>query len=213
MMSDICIPGIEVLYFDEAVIVLHKPTAMLSVPGRGPEKQDSLAFRVQQVLPEAKVVHRLDCHTSGVMLMAIGIESQRELSRQFHDRIPEKEYIAIVRGQVAGESGKIELAMRGDPDNRPYQLLDEIHGKPARTQWNVLARSDATTRLQLLPDTGRTHQLRVHCHAIGHVVVGDGLYGGEVESREPRMLLHAQMLAFNHPQTQARMVMMADCEF
>lgn len=207
------IEGVDILYQDAAVIVLNKPSAMLSVPGRGPEKLDSLAHRVQQVLPDAKVVHRLDCHTSGVMVMALGIAAQRELSRQFHDRETEKEYVGVVRGQVVGDSGVIELAMRGDPDNRPYQLLDEIQGKAAITHWNVLARSNNTTRLQLLPHTGRTHQLRVHCLAVGHVIVGDGLYGGEVESREPRMLLHAQMLAFNHPVSAERMVMIAECDF
>lgn len=195
------------------MIVLNKPAGLLSVPGRGPDKQDSLASRVQQMFADAKVVHRLDCHTSGVMLMALGIDAQRELSRQFHDRETDKEYIAIVRGRVAEQRGVIELAMRLDPDNRPVQVLDATQGKPAETHWCVIERNHETTRMQLIPVTGRSHQLRLHCKAIGHSIVGDRLYGNEQDRHETRMLLHAQMLAFTQPLTGKRIAVTSQCEF
>ncbi len=205
--------NLDILYQDQALIVLHKPAGLLSVPGRGVDKLDSLAWRVQQMFADAKVVHRLDCHTSGVMLMARGLDAQRELSRQFHDRETEKHYIAVVRGRVEQDEGVIELAMRCDPDNRPVQILDEVHGKPSITRWTVIERNTDTTRLKLMPVTGRSHQLRVHCRALGHAIVGDRLYGNEADLHESRMLLHAECLAFRHPETGQRMVMTAECEF
>ena len=205
--------NLDILYQDESLIVLNKPAGLLSVPGRGADKLDSLTWRVQQIFADAKVVHRLDCHTSGVMLMARGLDAQRELSRQFHDRETEKHYIAVVRGRVEQNEGVIELAMRCDPDNRPMQVLDEIHGKPSKTHWIVIDRNTNTTRLKLMPVTGRSHQLRVHCRALGHAIVGDRLYGNEADSHEPRMLLHAECLIFKHPETGVRMVMTAECEF
>jgi len=205
--------SLDILYQDDSVIVLNKPPGLLSVPGRDADKQDSLASRVQQQFTDARVVHRLDCHTSGVILMARGLEAQRELSRQFHDRETEKQYTAIVHGCIEPDEGEINLAMRCDIDNRPLQILDEIHGRPALTRWQVIERRAETTRLKLLPVTGRSHQLRVHCRAIGHAIVGDRLYGSEADLLEPRMLLHAQTLAFNHPCTGLRMIMTASCEF
>ena len=205
--------NLDILYHDEAIIVLNKPAGLLSVPGRGADKLDSLAWRVQQAFTDAKVVHRLDCHTSGVMLMARGLDAQRELSRQFHDRETEKQYIAVVHGCVAQNEGVIELAMRCDLDNRPLQILDEVHGKPSVTHWTVIERNTDTTRLKLMPVTGRSHQLRVHCLAIGHAIVGDKLYGDKADLNEPRMLLHAERLIFKHPETGRRMMITAECEF
>jgi tRNA pseudouridine32 synthase/23S rRNA pseudouridine746 synthase len=205
--------SLNILYQDDTVIVLNKPAGLLSVPGRGADKQDSLAQRVQQQFADARVVHRLDCHTSGVMLMARGPDAQRELSRQFHDRETEKHYIAIVHGHVVQDAGVIDLAMRCDIDNRPLQILDAIHGKPSLTHWAVIERNAETTRLKLLPITGRSHQLRVHCRAVGHAIIGDRLYGNEADLLAARMLLHAQLLAFNHPRNAQRMVITAECEF
>jgi tRNA pseudouridine32 synthase/23S rRNA pseudouridine746 synthase len=205
--------NLDILYQDQTVIVLNKPAGFLSVPGRGADKLDSLTWRVQQIFADAKVVHRLDCHTSGVMLMARGLDAQRELSRQFHDRETEKRYIAVVHGCVEQGEGVIKLAMRCDPDNRPVQILDEVHGKPSITHWAVIERNTTTTRLKLMPVTGRSHQLRVHCRALGHAIVGDRLYGNEADLHEPRMLLHAEFLIFKHPETGRRMAMTAECEF
>ncbi len=204
---------LEVLYQDSDLFVVNKPAGLLSVPGRGPDKFDSVACRAQQMVGDALVVHRLDCHTSGVMLMARGKAAQVELSRQFHDRETEKEYIAVVEGIVQDEEGVIDLPMRCDIDNRPRQIIDFKHGKQAVTRWKKLFVQNHTTRLLLQPVTGRSHQLRVHCQSMGHAIVGDTLYGGGQAPAQPRMLLHAQTLRFTHPQTGERMCVQSVCEF
>lgn len=172
---------------------------MLSVPGRGPEKIDSLAHRVQLNYPQARVVHRLDCYTSGIMLFAFGIEMQRELNRQFHDREVNKEYVALVHGVVKQDGGIMDQPMRLDVDNRPIQIIDYEQGKPCETHWSVIERMETTTRLLLKPITGRSHQLRVHCRELGYPIVGDHFYGIPEDSDASVMLLHAQRLAFMHP--------------
>ncbi len=204
---------LEVLYQDSDLFVVNKPAGLLSVPGRGADKFDSVATRAQQMTGDALVVHRLDCHTSGVMLMARGKAAQVELSRQFHDRETEKDYIAVVEGIVLDEQGVIDLPMRCDIDNRPRQIIDFEHGKQAVTRWKKLSVQNHTTRLLLQPVTGRSHQLRVHCQSMGHAIVGDTLYGGGQALAQPRMLLHAQTLRFTHPQTGERMCVESVCEF
>jgi tRNA pseudouridine32 synthase/23S rRNA pseudouridine746 synthase len=204
--------SIEIIYQDEFIIAVNKPQALLSVPGLGPDKQDCMITRLEKLIPEAKVVHRLDCYTSGIMLFAIGIEMQRALSRIFHDRKIEKEYIAVVKQWFDEAKGVIKFPMRCDIDDRPRQIVDYEHGKSAITYWQVLQRSDAAVRLLLKPETGRTHQLRVHCAAMGHPIIGDGLYGSD-EVKQPRMLLHADNLLFQHPVTDKKMHLFAACEF
>ena len=203
---------IEIIYQDEYIVAVNKPQALLSVPGLGPDKQDCMISRLLQLIPDAKVVHRLDCYTSGIMLFAIGIEMQRALSRIFHDRKINKEYIAIVNQWFEEQQGVIRFPMRCDIDNRPHQIVDYEHGKSAITYWQVLQRSPDSVRLLLKPETGRTHQLRVHCAAMGHPIIGDGLYGND-EIKQPRMLLHADNLLFEHPVTHEKMHLFADCEF
>ena len=203
---------IEIIYQDEYIVAVNKPQALLSVPGLGPDKQDCMISRLLQLIPDAKVVHRLDCYTSGIMLFAIGIEMQRALSRTFHDRKINKEYIAIVNQWFEEQQGVIRFPMRCDIDNRPHQIVDYEHGKSAITYWQVLQRSPDSVRLLLKPETGRTHQLRVHCAAMGHPIIGDGLYGND-EIKQPRMLLHADNLLFEHPVTHEKMHLFADCEF
>lgn len=202
-----------ILYQDDCLIVVNKPHGLLSVPGRGADRQDCVASRVQQALPQARVVHRLDCHTSGVMLMALGKPAQVELSRQFHDRETEKEYIAVVEGVPSADQGVVMLPMRCDIGNRPRQIIDFEHGKSAVTHWRKLWSDSRHSRLLLHPVTGRSHQLRVHCQAIGHSIVGDRLYGGEHAQHEPRMLLHAQRLCFNHPLSGERLCITAPSDF
>ena len=202
-----------VLYQDDYLIALNKPCGMLSVPGRGPEKIDSLAHRVQCHYPEAKVVHRLDCYTSGVMLFALGIENQRELNRQFRDREVDKEYIAMVRGVVDEESGVMDQPMRLDVDNRPIQIIDYEQGKPCETHWRVIERLSETTRLLLKPITGRSHQLRVHCMVMGYPIVGDHFYGIHDDADAEVMLLHAERIEFTHPSSGERVVVIAPCDF
>ena len=203
---------IEIIYQDEYIVAVNKPQALLSVPGLGPDKQDCMISRLLQLIPDAKVVHRLDCYTSGIMLFAIGIEMQRALSRIFHDRKINKEYIAIVNQWFEEQQGVIKFPMRCDIDNRPHQIVDYEHGKSAITYWQVLQRSPDSVRLLLKPETGRTHQLRVHCAAMGHPIIGDGLYGND-EIKQPRMLLHADNLLFEHPVTHEKMHLFADCDF
>lgn len=205
--------NLEIIYQDESLIAVNKPEGLLSVPGLGEANQDCVVSRLLEINPEVKVVHRLDCYTSGVMLLAVGIESQRNLSRQFHDREIHKEYVAVVRGVLNEQQGTIDIPMRGDPNDRPRQIIDYQSGKNSTTQWTVLGIENNQTRLLLKPITGRTHQLRVHCKAIGHIIVGDGLYGGATEQVESRMLLHAESIVFSHPFTGERMNLKAPCEF
>jgi tRNA pseudouridine32 synthase / 23S rRNA pseudouridine746 synthase len=204
--------AIQIIYQDEFIVAVNKPQALLSVPGLGPDNQDCLISRLQQLIPEAKVVHRLDCYTSGIMLFAIGIEMQRALSRIFHDRKINKQYIAVVRDWLDEDEGVIKFPMRCDIDDRPRQIVDYEHGKSAITHWQVLQRKEDSVRLLLKPETGRTHQLRVHCAAMGYPIIGDGLYGCD-KSRQPRMLLHADNLIFKHPVSNEKMHLFADCEF
>ncbi len=204
--------SIEIIYQDEYIVAVNKPQALLSVPGLGPDKQDCMISRLVKLIPEAKVVHRLDCYTSGIMLFAIGIEMQRALSRIFHDRKIHKEYIAVVRQWFDEDSGVIKFPMRCDIDNRPRQIVDYEHGKSAITYWEILKRETDSVRLLLKPETGRTHQLRIHCMAMGHPIIGDGLYGDD-EVKQPRMLLHADNLLFDHPVSNERMHLFAECDF
>jgi tRNA pseudouridine32 synthase/23S rRNA pseudouridine746 synthase len=184
------------LHVDDALIVAEKPAGVLSVPGRGPDKQDCLSRRVQDRYPDALIVHRLDMDTSGLICFARGAESQRRLSRAFEERTVGKRYLACVVGRLEGE-GEIDLPLCVDWLNRPKSKVDPVHGKPSRTRWRAAgydAASD-TTRVELAPVTGRSHQLRVHMAALGHPIVGDPLYGQLAE----RMQLHAMALALFHP--------------
>jgi len=204
--------SINIIYQDQHIIALDKPQALLSVPGLGSDKQDCMISRLLKVIPEAKVVHRLDCYTSGIMLFAIGIEMQRALSRIFHDRKIHKQYIAVVKQWFDEDEGVIKFPMRCDIDNRPLQIVDYEHGKSAITNWEILQRNTDSVRLLLKPFTGRTHQLRVHCAAMNFPIIGDGLYGND-EIKQPRMLLHADNLLFEHPVSNKKMHLFADCEF
>ncbi len=204
--------ALDIIYQDEYIIAVNKPQALLSVPGLGPDKQDCLISRLVEQETEAKVVHRLDCYTSGIMLFAVGIEMQRALSKIFHDRKIKKEYIAVVNQWFDEEDGVIKFPMRCDIDNRPHQIIDYEHGKSAITYWNILNRENNVVRLLLKPETGRTHQLRVHCAAMGYPIIGDGLYGND-KIKQPRMLLHADNLIFEHPITGKKMLLSAECEF
>jgi tRNA pseudouridine32 synthase/23S rRNA pseudouridine746 synthase len=192
------------LYVDEHLLVLDKPAGLLAVPGRGEDKQDCLSERARRWWPDALVVHRLDMATSGVFLMARGLAMQRRLSRAFAERGIDKRYQAVVAGR-AGEpdaTGVIELPLAADWPRRPRQKVDAQHGRPSTTRWRVLAVDAAagTTRLELEPVTGRTHQLRLHLQAIGHPILGDALYApAAVQERAGRLLLHATHLQLPHP--------------
>jgi len=190
------------LFVDEHLIVVDKPSGLLSVPGKGPDKADCAAARVQASYPDALVVHRLDQATSGLLLFARGLAAQRRLSRAFETREVQKCYLAVVDGLLADDEGLIDLPLAPDWPQRPRQRVDHAHGKPAQTRWCVLSRDTPalTSRVELRPLTGRTHQLRLHLQAIGHAMLGDALYAPpEVLARSPRLLLHAWQLRLPHP--------------
>lgn len=200
-------PGVRFVHADAHCLVADKPAGLLSVPGRGPERADCLAARVQRHHPEARVVHRLDMGTSGLMAFARGPEVERLLSIAFQQRRVHKRYVAVVDGLLAEDSGSVELPLIVDWPNRPRQIIDHRIGKPSLTHWRVLARDAASgrTRLALEPVTGRSHQLRVHLAAIGHPILGDELYATPAaHAAAPRLLLHASELrlpplAEDHP--------------
>ena len=208
-------PGVQALFEDADLLVLHKPAGLLCVPGRGPDKQDCLSARAQERWPGALIVHRLDQATSGLVLMARHIEAQRRLSHAFAERQVAKRYVAVVRGhmqapdEAAAAQGRwqtIDLPIAADWERRPLRVIDHSTGKLSQTRWRALAWDAAagTTRVELEPLTGRTHQLRLHMAAIGHPIAGDALYGdASTQALSPRLLLHALSLAFMHPCTGA----------
>lgn len=194
--------GIDLVFADDTLLVVDKPAGMLSVPGRGDGVTDNLFTRVLGVFPDARVVHRLDQATSGLMLFARGGAMQRALSLLFEKRRVHKRYEAVVAGVPDGSDGEVDMPMRLDWPHRPRQVTDVFAGKPALTRWRTLGtvpRDDgAATRMALFPVTGRSHQLRVHMAFIGHPILGDDLYA-PLPPRAPRLLLHACELAFEHP--------------
>ena len=204
----------NILYQDDHVIALDKPFGLLSVPGRGPEKFDSLATRVQAEFPEARVVHRLDMETSGVMLMALEARSHRHLNRQFEQRRTQKKYVAVVAGRVALDEGEIDQPLIKDFDRPPRHKICYDFGKQAITHWRVEHREDDRTRVELSPVTGRSHQLRIHMLHIGHPILGDVLYAPEnVQAMSERLLLHAAELTVTHPETHELLTLRSACPF
>ncbi len=196
---------LAVLHVDETCVVVDKPAGLLSVPGRGPDKEDCLARRVQADWPDALVVHRLDMATSGVWLMARGPALQRAFSRAFEQQVVDKRYVAVVAGRMtppetADGWGEIDLPLAADWPRRPLQVVDLAGGRPSLTRWRILHSGADRTRLELAPRTGRTHQLRVHLQALGHPILGDTLYApSDVQAMAPRLLLHACALRLPHP--------------
>jgi tRNA pseudouridine32 synthase/23S rRNA pseudouridine746 synthase len=190
------LPTPELIYRDDTLLVVDKPAGLLAVPGRGTDKQDCLSVRIQKEFPDALIVHRLDMATSGLLVFARGAEMQRRLSRMFREREVEKRYVAVVAGRMGAGTGEIDLPLIADWPNRPKQKVDHASGKPSLTRYRVLGHDGDTTRLELEPVTGRTHQLRVHLAAICHPIIGDALYEGRAAGR---LLLHASSLRFAHP--------------
>lgn len=199
----------EVVYEDADILVVDKPAGMLSVPGRSPRLRDSVEARLRARYPDATgqlVVHRLDLDTSGLLLAARDQPTFSALQRLFSLRLVTKRYIAWLDGDVDGDAGSIDLPLRVDVDDRPRQIHDAEHGKPALTTWRVLLRERGRTKVALMPLTGRTHQLRVHCsHPLGldAPIHGDRLYGRRVPEAGTRLMLHAEFLSFLHPRSRA----------
>ena len=198
-------PGIEVIHQDDALLVLNKPSGLLSVPGRGEDKQDCLSARVQAQFSDALVVHRLDMATSGLIVMARGIDAQRALSAAFERRQVHKRYVAVVAGllPMGTDWQTIDLPIRVDWPNRPLRTIHP-EGQASQTRWRCVAQDLArgSSRVELEPLTGRSHQLRVHLQALGHPILGDALYAPEpVQAMAPRLLLHACALGLVHPRS------------
>ena len=198
--------GLIVVHADEQLLVLGKPAGLLAVPGRGEDKHDCLSRRVQALYADALIVHRLDMATSGLMLMARGEGMQRALGMLFAQRRVHKRYVAVVEGQLVNPDPKndwqlIDLPIAPDWPRRPLRVVDAA-GKPSQTRWRVLGfdTQAGTTRVELEPVTGRSHQLRVHLQALGHPILGDTLYAPlPVQARSARLLLHACALHLAHP--------------
>jgi tRNA pseudouridine32 synthase/23S rRNA pseudouridine746 synthase len=197
--------GLDVVYLDTALVVVNKPAGLLSVPGRGEDRQDCMARRVQQHFADALIVHRLDMATSGLMVLGRGVVMQRTLSMAFEHRRVDKRYEAIVHGLVRDDAGDIDLPLATDWPRRPRQMVCFERGKPSLTRFAVISRDAAgqRTRVSLAPVTGRSHQLRVHLSVLGHAIVGDELYAAATHltdgRSELRMLLHAAELSLLHP--------------
>lgn len=204
------LPDPAVIFRSDRLVVIDKPSGMLSVPGKGPDKQDCAIARVKKLFPHARgpmIVHRLDTDTSGLLAVALDERTQRDLSIQFEDRRVEKAYVALVDSTLEHlpDQGEISLPLRADIERRPYQIVDHEFGKPAQTRYRVLAREPDRARLRLEPVTGRTHQLRVHCadgQGLRAPILGDVLYGSP--DTFPRLALHAEFLSIFDPDNPAR---------
>lgn len=219
--------GLNILYQDSNIVVVNKQSGLLSVPGKGPLKQDCIVNRLKRLFPdciEQPSVHRLDMETSGLMVLALTAEAHRELNRQFENRVVQKEYVALIDGvKTEPKTGTMELYFRVDIDNRPHQIWDRENGKNAITEWELLGeetyidpenKKRQCTRVRFIPHTGRTHQLRLAAsdsHGFGIPIIGDTLYGtckpGE------RLMLHAKKLSFIHPITQEPMSFTCESDF
>jgi tRNA pseudouridine32 synthase/23S rRNA pseudouridine746 synthase len=207
-------PYLDVIFQDDDVLVLNKPSGLLSVPGRKPEHKDSLQGRAQQQFPTATTVHRLDMETSGLMVMALNKAAHKHISSQFENRLIEKQYVARVIGKLPDDSGSIDAPLICDWPNRPKQKIDHEHGKKALTHWRVLKHEEQTTLVELKPVTGRSHQLRVHMLHLGHPIVGDQLYAVNTEIMgADRMHLHSRELVFTHPESNKQMVFQSEATF
>ena len=207
-------PWLDILHEDRDMVVTNKPSGLLSVPGRGPDLLDSVLTRVRADHPQAQAVHRLDLGTSGVLVVATRRKAEAILRQQFQDRRTRKVYLALVEGVMVQDNGLIELPLICDWPNRPRQMVCHQTGKPARTEFQVLARFAASTLVRLLPRTGRSHQLRVHLASLGHPILGDNLYGATPsDTPTTRLLLHASQLGLFHPYSGEWMSFTAPCDF
>jgi len=205
---------VRILHADHQVVLVDKPAGLLSVPGKGDHLSDCMIARVQMILPEALLVHRLDLDTSGVMVFALTRHAQRDLGAQFEERQTKKVYRARLWGRLEEREGTVDLPLIVDWPNRPRQHVNHETGKPAQTGWRVLGyEPEGHTRVRLYPLTGRSHQLRVHMLSLGHPILGDPLYAEGAARNFPRLMLHAESLRFRHPDSGKGMTFSAPCPF
>lgn len=197
---------LKVVYSDDDILVLDKPEGLLTVEGKHEDHKDCLEARAIAQFPKARIVHRLDMHTSGLIIMALHAGANRHLSRQFELRRIEKTYEALVWGTMIHEEGIINYPLRCDWENRPRQMVDYEQGKPSETRYKLVDWNGGISRVMLYPKTGRSHQLRVHMLALGHPIIGDEFYAeGEALAASPRLCLHAKELVIEHPITGMKM--------
>lgn len=219
-IAPVCHESIEIIFEDQNLLIINKPSGLLSLSGKNPLNKDSVHYRLVQKYPSATMVHRLDFGTSGVMVLALNKTVNGHLTRQFQDRSVSKTYTAILRGHMEKEEGSINIPIIKDVDNFPYQKVCHTTGKTALSHYQVLERvsSPCATRVLFTPHTGRTHQLRIHSQAIGHPILGCDLYGdsndeGNSLMMAKRLLLHATTLAFEHPTTHEQLQFKVACPF
>ncbi len=207
--------GLDIVYQDKDILVVNKPAGLLTVPGKGPDKQDCLVNRVQIDFPEVLVVHRLDMATSGLLILARNKQIQGRLGDKFQRHEVKKQYVAVVNGHVTANQGVIDLPLITDWPNRPKQMVEFQRGKASVTHFQVISRNpDNTTSLKLYPLSGRTHQLRVHMQSLGHPIVGDKLYGiTNCSPQSERLLLHAKELNFLHPDSGKIIAIQREADF
>lgn len=209
--------NLDIVYRDEFFVVVNKPGGLLSIPGKGPDKKDCVTERLKYLIPECidqPSVHRLDMPTSGLLLLALTKEIHKNLSIQFQQHQVDKKYIALLENETCDNNGRIELPFRLDVENRPYQIYDPVQGKIGITLWKRLSVENNKTRVEFIPLTGRTHQLRVHAAhqlGLGNPIVGDPLYGRGSEG--DKLFLHASELAFTHPVKNEKMLFKSEPDF
>lgn len=211
-----CLDEIDILFRDEHILLINKPSGLLSLSGKNPLNLDSVHFRLVQEFPSATLVHRLDFGTSGIMIVALNKSVNAQLTKQFQAGTINKTYTAILHGHVKNDSGIIDFPIAKDPPNFPLQKICVESGKPAQTHYTVIERSElpATTRVMFTPITGRTHQLRIHSREFGHPILGCDLYNNEASfAMASRLLLHATTIVFDHPITGERIEGISCCPF
>ncbi len=212
-------PFLTVLHADSDILVVDKPSGLLSVPGKAADHADCLEARARERFSDARIVHRLDMDTSGVMILARNAAAHRHLGLQFERRKTQKTYVARVWGEIDEDEGVIDLPLICDWPNRPRQMVSFEHGKAAETRWRVLDRERsgagaAITRVRMWPKTGRSHQLRVHMLSLGHPILGDNLYAPEEALlAADRLQLHAETLSLHHPDGGEMLTFTSPCPF
>jgi tRNA pseudouridine32 synthase/23S rRNA pseudouridine746 synthase len=204
---------LRLIHRDSQIVVVHKPAGLLSVPGRGDDRADCLIGRLRRAFPEVLLVHRLDLDTSGVMVFALTRAAQANLGQQFEMRQVRKVYLARVRGRLEPKEGRIDLPLAVDWPNRPRQQVNHETGRAAVTDWRVVRAEQDESRVRLMPQTGRSHQLRVHMAEIGHPILGDPLYATGAARDFPRLMLHAESLRLRDIESGRSVTFSAPCPF
>lgn len=215
-IAPVCLEEIAILFEDECLLVINKPSGLLSLSGKNPLNRDSVHYRLAQQYPDIRLTHRLDLGTSGIMLLAKNKAVNANLTKQFQRRSVIKRYVSLLAGEVQGSEGLIDFPIAKDILLFPRLKICHQDGKSAQSQYHVTARlaGPVRTRVLFTPMTGRTHQLRIHSQAIGHPILGCDLYGTEAtQQMAPRLMLHALDITFEHPQSQQQLTLSSPCPF